>query len=155
MGYLLNCARCEATTWAANIVDLIDQHTGSRGVLRCVDCGRDGATIERTSDVQEPGETWRRWIRRVIRIKTAYRTYSPYVFVLHDAAGNAKPYGIHLQYYKDTRHLKHGRLKHGHGPGGGPVLTPAELLQLLVDLAAAGVLTARDLERTAQKIRAA
>ena len=37
-----------------------------------------------SSPLQEKGEIWERWIKGIIRIKTDYETYSPYIFLTAD-----------------------------------------------------------------------
>jgi hypothetical protein len=133
-------------------VDLIQEHTSEQGKMRCSRCGRASAYIKRESALQEKGEVWHRCIKGVIPITTEFPTYTPYVFLTAESETD-KPSGIHFNYYKDTR--PGGRLKHGHGPGGAPVFSHAELLQLLVKLGRAGFIHAKDLEKTAREIRTA
>ncbi len=117
MGYLLACAErgCGQKTWVGNIVNLIDGHTQESGWLRCAECG-GRAHIHRESDLQEGGK-WPRWIKGIIKIPTGVKTWAPYVFLLSDTESGPVS-AVHFGYYKDTR-PQGGRLKHGHGPGGG------------------------------------
>jgi hypothetical protein len=113
----------------------------------------DHAYVKRESALQEKGKVWRRRIRAVISITTDFPTYTPYVFLTAETE-TGEPSGVHFNYYKDTRRRAGGRLKHGHGPGGAPVFSRAELLQLLVKLGRARFIKAADLERAAHEIRA-
>ena len=149
MGYVMECS-CGHQTGAANIVDLIRSHTDPQGWLVCGQCNRPGAYIQRRSELQE-GELWERCIKGAIPVETDYPTYTPYVF-LTAASPTDEPTGVHFNYYKDTR-SDGGRLKHGHGPGGAPVLSLDELLQLLRKLGRARFLTPEHLEQVASEIR--
>jgi microsomal dipeptidase-like Zn-dependent dipeptidase len=71
---------------------------------------------------------------------------------LNSATPEGEVRGIHFNYFKDTR-PQGGSLKHGHGPGGAPVVSKDELLSLIVDLSQHGVITAEDVEDVAQRIR--
>jgi hypothetical protein len=88
--------------------------------------------IYRSSDTQE-GETWERWIKGVIRIDSGQPTYCPYIFLTADTEDGPIT-GLHFNYYKDTRALPNGKLKHGHGPGGAPVLDVDDLFTILRQL---------------------
>jgi hypothetical protein len=153
MAYPIDCADCKGQTWAANIVDLIQHHTSPRGSITCSLCGHDHAYIKRESTLQEEGEVWQRCIRAAIPITTDYPTYTPYVFLTAESE-SGEPSGVHFNYYKDTRSAG-GRLKHGHGPGGAPLFSHAELLQLLLKLGGAGFISPEDLEGTARALREA
>jgi len=147
MGYQIICTnpKCKQLTWANNIIDLIEKHTDERGRIKCTECGSANAHVFKESRLQEKGETWRRYIRGVITIKTEYKTYTPYIF-LTSQTETGEIDGIHFNYYKDTRRKKGGRLKHGHGPGGAPVLTKDELFQLLKKLINYGCLTKKEIQ---------
>src|SRR5438046_2980936 len=106
MAYKLTCSTCnDQVTIAPEIVTLIENHTdgtfGSNGGTLRGACGH-AAHIVKKSDLQERGQTWNRYITAVIRIKTKQRTDSPYVFLVADDK-SGKPYGVHFNYYKDTR----------------------------------------------------
>jgi len=145
--YPISCPECKQDSWASDIVDLITRFSTSDGTLRCPHCGAGGASIYRESALQEKGEQWRRWIKGVIRIDSDAPTYCPYVFLTAQEEG-APVDGLHFNYYKDTR-SSGGRLKHGHGPGGAPVLTPRELMRLVERLIRIGVFSTKDVERLA------
>jgi hypothetical protein len=145
MPYEIKCNDCGKRTKASQIVDLITKHVNESGRFVCKECSSTDTYIYKSSVLQENGETWERWIRGIIQIQTDYETYSPYVFLT--ASGEQEdPDGIHFNYYKDTRSQKGGRLKHGHGPGGAPVLSKDEYLQLTRRLLELGVLTKEDIE---------
>lgn len=130
-GYLIKCGskKCGEQTWAANIVDLINEHTEKNGKIQCTACGGLKASVNRESVLQEKGETWSRYIQGVIPIKTGHETYTPYV-LLTAQSENGQLDGIHFNYFKDTRNEEGGSLKHGHGPEGAPVFSKQELFQL-------------------------
>jgi DNA-directed RNA polymerase subunit RPC12/RpoP len=80
MGYLIKCNSCKQDTWASNIVDLVNEHTEKNGKIKCTACGSPNASIYQKSKLQEKDETWERYIKGVIPIKTEFETYTPYVF---------------------------------------------------------------------------
>ncbi|HWP90817.1 MAG TPA: hypothetical protein VNN20_01270 [Thermodesulfobacteriota bacterium] len=136
---------CQERTWANDIVDLIDNHTDTRGRLKCSKCGISDAYIYRKSNLQEKDKVFERWIKGVIRITTPYQTYSPYVYLISDEE-NGDITGIHFNYYKDARSKPGGKLKHGHGPGGVPVLSQKELLDLIEKLISFCCLSVQDIK---------
>ena len=79
----------------------------------------------------------------MVRITTDFETYCPYVFLTAQEK-DGEVDGIHFNYYKDTR-PGGGKLKHGHGPGGAPVFSKSELLQLLKKLITYGCFSSEDL----------
>ena len=78
-------------------------------------------------------------------------TYQPYVFLTTGELGGPVS-GVHFGYYKDLT-KQNGKLKHGHGPGGAPVLNKQMLLRLLRRLGDYGVVTADELENVAADLR--
>lgn len=149
MSYLIECTKCTVKTKAYNIVDLIENYTDHKfgingGNIKCCVCGHN-AYIFRESNLQEGGEPWQRLIRGVIRIPSEVSTYHPYVF-LYTEKNDETNVSIHFSYYKDTRSEPEGKLKHGHGPGGGPVFTPRELVSLIEMLIQFGYLSGIDVE---------
>ena len=106
----------------------------------CSNCSGTDTFIHRISNLQEgPDEQWERWIKGVIRIDSEIETYSPYIFLTADSEDGAVT-GLHFHYYKDTRHQPNGRLKHGHGPGGPPVLKTDDIFNILEHLVRRGIL---------------
>lgn len=150
MGYLIKCNSCKQDTWASNIVDLVNEHTEKNGKIKCTTCGSPNASIYQKSKLLEEGETWERYIKGVIPIKTDFETYTPYVFLTAQTE-DGEIDGIHLNYYKDTR-KDGGKLKHGHGPGGAPVFSKDELFQLLEKLVTYGVFNRQDFVNFIEKI---
>ena len=140
MGYDVKCRACDAHTWAGNVVDLFSSHTNENGRFVCSKCSGIDTFIYRISDLQEgPEEKWERWIKGVIRIDSGIPTYSPYIFLTADSEGGSVT-GLHFHYYKDTRDQPGGRLKHGHGPGGPPVLGINDLFLIIEYLVVHGIL---------------
>lgn len=130
MGWSIQCndSNCKGYTWATNIVDLIDNHTDVNGWFVCEHCGGSGF-IEKPFDLQEPGHTWKPYLRGAIRLGVPNDTYQPFVFMV-SCEPNGKADDIWFSYYKDLRESG-GRLKLGYGPGGPPVLGTEQLLALL------------------------
>lgn len=139
MAYDIQCRRCRQYTYASNIVDLLKKHTNVKDKFVCQYCQSDDTFIYRKSNLQEDGEIWERWIKSVIQIDTGIETYSPYIFLTADSE-EAQPNGLHFHYYKDTRSKPNGRLKHGHGPGGPPVLDIENLFTILEHLVTSNIL---------------
>jgi hypothetical protein len=133
MGWEIQCndTSCKASTWAANIVDLIDNHTDEHGWFVCDQCGGSGF-IKKKFDLQEPGHTWKPFLRGVIRLGDQGDTYQPFVFMV-SYEPDRKANDIWFSYYKALRKTG-SRLKVGYGPGGPPVLGTEQLLSLLLRL---------------------
>ena len=92
---------------------------------------------------------WTRWIKGVIPIEKA--SYFPYVFLTADSEdGPVK--GLHFHYYKDTRPTG-GKLKHGHGPGGPPVLGVKDVFVIVKHLLNCGILNAEDVRREMEDLQ--
>jgi hypothetical protein len=150
MAYDIKCRTCGAITWPGNIVDLFQDCTNDKGRFVCSECGSVDTFIYRTSDTQE-GETWERWIKGVMRIDTGIPTYSPYIFLTSDAE-DAPINGLHFNYYKDTRAMPNGKLKHGHGPGGAPVLHVDDLFTILRQLVSDEIVSKERLSQFASSL---
>jgi hypothetical protein len=142
-GYTVSCDSCKQETWAANIVDLIDNHLDKYHMLKCINCGSSGAYIYKESETQSDEGTWERWIKGVIRIDYQGEgkdlTYHPYVFLHSHDGPLGKINAVQISYYKDHRAIG-GSLKHGHGPGGTPVLDISDLTTILQKLTELGQL---------------
>jgi len=149
--YEITCNDCAQKSWAREIVDLIANHSDKRGHLVCSHCKSTNAFIFRESKLQEIGEKWSRYIKAVIPIETGVATYTPYVFLTTEDK-NGDITGVHFHYFKDTR-AAGGRLKHGHGPGGPPVLSKEEIFQLIRKLCAFGYVTSSDLESLLSELK--
>ena len=151
MSYDIQCRKCKEHTWAGNIVDLLKEHTDEKGRFFCEHCQGTDTFIYRESQLQEEGEVWERWIKGVIQIDSGIKTYSPYIFLTADSEGG-RPTGLHFHYYKDTRSHSKGRLKHGHGPGGPPVLRKNDLFIIIDHLVALGVLSKEKVKSFAARL---
>ena len=141
MGWNINCYKCgENTSYAQNIVDLIDNHTDSSfsngGFIKCSYCGSK-AYIHEPRKLQEGGK-WDRHILAVIRVASSegFGFLKHYAY-LSSNTKNGEIDGVEISYYKDLRKEK-GRLKHGHGPGGPASLTKIEFLSFLRELSKIG-----------------
>ncbi|MCX7817317.1 MAG: hypothetical protein N2317_07395 [Syntrophales bacterium] len=139
MGWSIQCNNpdCKEYTWASNIVDLIDNHTDSQGWFVCGRCGASGF-IKKSFDLQEPGETWKPYLRGAIRLGDPEETYQPFVFMV-SYEPNGTVNDLWFSYYKDLRETG-GRLKLGYGPGGPPVLGTEQILFLLKTLTKLGLI---------------
>ena len=151
MGYEITCRKCREVTWANNIVNLISEHINPIGALICHKCGANDAFIYKINTVQEEGEVFERWIKAVITIDTGIDTYSPYIFVTSDTEGGDLS-GLHIHYYKDTRPYPNGKLKHGHGPGGPPILCKGDMFTIITHLIRLGALTKAEVQEFANKL---
>lgn len=130
MGWTIKCTdnKCTKDSWASNIVDLIQNHCDKNGWFLCSHCKKKGY-IEKRYDLQEPGETWKPYLRGVIQLGDPDDTYQPFVFLV-SYSPTEEPNDIWFSYYKDTRPMG-GRLKLGYGPGGPPVLGTDQLILLI------------------------
>lgn len=157
MSYSIKCRDCGKTTIAGNIVCLLrfrENHTDSAGRIKCKECSSTNAHIPFKSRLQEKDKIWERYTQAIVKIETGVETYTPYV-LLNSSTPDGEIRGIHFNYFnyfKDTR-TQGGSLRHGHGPGGAPVLNKKELFNLLVSLSEHGVITAEDMDDTARRIR--
>lgn len=139
MPYTIKCAdtNCDRETWAANIVDLINEHRDENGWFIC-SCGHKGY-IEKSFPLQEEGEVWEPFLQGIITLGDEGDTYQPFVFKV-SCSPSAKVDSLWFSYYKDLREVG-GRLKLGYGPGGPPVLHKDTLKELIKELIKLDVLT--------------
>ena len=144
MGWLIKCnSKCGKETWAGNIDELIKNHRDSNGWFLC-QCGKHGH-IEKSFDLQEPGETWEPFLRGIIPLGSENDTYQPFVFLVsYEPDGPVND--IWFSYYKDTRSTG-GRLKLGYGPGGPPVLGKEQVLQMMRQMKFIGCLTQEEIDK--------
>lgn len=144
MGWLIKCnSKCGAETWVKNIDELIRNHRDSNGWFLCR-CGKYGH-IEKSFNLQEPGETWKPFLRGIIPLGSNDDTYQPFVFLVsYEPDGPVND--IWFSYYKDTR-SSGGRLKLGYGPGGPPVLGKGQVLQMLRQMRSIGCLSQEEIDR--------
>lgn len=141
MGYTIQCDVCKKSSWASNIVELIDDHLDENQMLKCTNCGASGAYIYKVSKTQE-GMEWERWIKGIIRIdyhEEEIENYHPYVFLITHQGTQGKIDSVQISYYKDLR-KGGGNLKHGHGPGGTPVLDVKDIKNIFDRLTKLGVI---------------
>lgn len=151
MAYQIQCRSCKKYTWAGNIVDLLKEHTNDIGFFVCANCGSTDTYIYRKSSLQEKGEVWERWIKGVIQIDSGIETYCPYIFLTADSEEDG-PTGLHFHYYKDTR-AQGGNLKHGHGPGGPPVLAIKDIFIVLEHLLSIGIISVYDIQNFIERLK--
>lgn len=155
MPYEINCRDCKQLTWASNIDDLIKEHIDSNGRFLCSRCDSINTFIYRESKLQERDENgepdiWQRWIKGIICIDSGIETFSPYIFITAESE-EGEATGLHFHYYKDTR-SQGGRLKHGHGPGGPPVLGINDLFFIIQHLVSIGALSKAEIEKFVNKL---
>ena len=138
--WLIHCSHCKRKTNPGNIVGLMD-YLDDRGLFLCKHCGQNG-NIEKKFTLQEKNlGQWTPYLKGVIRPAglDVANTYQPFAFLVSYSPG-AIPEDIWFCYYKDTRGERDekgnetGRLKMGHGPGGPPVFSIKELLNLVEQL---------------------
>ncbi len=146
MGWNIQCnnSKCNKQTYAVNIVDLIDKHTDSQGWFVCEQCKKTGY-IEKSFELQEPGEKWEPFLRGVLRLGKPGDTYQPFVFLVSYSA-KGKSTGIWFSYYKDLR-SSGGKLKLGYGPGGPPVLDTKQITSLLQHLLNQGLMNKNSIDK--------
>jgi hypothetical protein len=151
MSYEIACRSCHKESRASEIVELIQDHTNEIGKFLCSHCGSTDTYIYRESNLQEKGLKWKRWIKGIIVVGSDEPTYVPYIF-LTASAEDAMPNGLHFHYYKDTRSHPGGKLKHGHGPGGPPVLEKTDLFKILERLTTTGMISRDDIKQFAARL---
>ncbi len=149
MGWNIKCtdSSCGQQSWADNIVDLVANHRDDKGWFLC-SCGKHGY-IEKSFELQEPGEVWEPYLRGVIPLGESGDTYQPFVFLV-SYQPSSEVTDIWFSYYKDLRDSG-GRLKLGYGPGGPPVLGKASFLSLLSQLVATQCLTKQEVVSAVEK----
>lgn len=131
MGWTIKCHddKCNQETWATNIVDLIQNHRDESGWFLCSSCNGHGY-IKKSFSLQEHGQTWNPFLRGIITLGVPGDTYQPFVFIVSNTP-EEDPDDFWFSYYKDTRKQEGGRLKLGYGPGGPPVLSTEQIIQLM------------------------
>ena len=133
MPWDIQCNRCDQSTRAREIADLICNHRDKElGFFLCSACGSPGH-IERRYKVQDPEESpWEPFLRGALLPKADRYgpSYQPFVFMV-SGAPDGPIESAWFCYYKDLRKKKDGRLKMGHGPGGPPVFDFEDIEDLL------------------------
>jgi len=144
MAWMIKCinTQCGKETWADNIVTLISDHRDNNGWFKC-QCGKQGY-IEKSFKMQEPGETWKPFLRGIMPLGNKNEVYQPFVFLVSYNSPFDPVSDIWFSYYKDLRSTG-GRLKLGYGPGGPPTLDKKMLLQLMLELRNIGFVSASEL----------
>ena len=157
MSYTISCYNksCGKSTWASNIIDLIENHTDNifgkdGGMIQCTECGKTKAYILTNYKLQEGGH-WTHYRRGVIRIPSWEDFYNPYAILTSEKL-DGKIDGVMPNYYKDLR-PKGGKLKHGSGPGGPPAFGRNEMMDLIEKITNSGFLSVKDLERLVKKLQ--
>jgi hypothetical protein len=143
-GIVVKCTKgCKEDLWVGNIIELLKSRA-SRGFFKCP-CGHDGY-VEKSFNTQE-GEVWAPFLRGAISLGRRGDFYQPFVYLVSHKPDAAIEDECELwfAYYKDMR-AAGGRLKLGYGPGGPPVVDAQDLLRLLSQLVAIGVLSLSDVE---------
>lgn len=145
MGFEIKCP-CGESTWAKEILDLLQNHTDpATGRLLCSHCGKPHGRVEQVEELQEGG-TWKYWVVGAMPLASPDRYHRPYLRLVAETPDGG-PSMVQFSYYKDTRDLPGGRLKHGHGPGGPTVLAEQALIKAIVLLAESGVVSRERLLR--------
>ena len=153
MKWPIECGDCGQITLVPDIVELIDHHLDGHGRILCGHCGNPGY-IGKTFEIQKNDTPYLKpYIRGIIpgpakRDRTG--TYRSLTF-LASSAPDQEPQELWLSSIEDTR-SEGGRLKMGHGPGGPPVFTVEEALDLIAQMVRRGCL---DQDKAVDAIRAA
>ena len=144
MGWLIECnnPECGEKTWATQIDDLMRHHRNGDGRFRCSACRGSGRIRKEHQNMQSRNEA--PWCPQLVgAIQPDWFDanpncfYQPFAFVLETEEDGP---GVWMRYYKDTRNEPGGRLKFGDGPGGGPVFSPMDLVDLVAKLTKLGLL---------------
>ena len=148
MGYWIECAHgCEDEgVWAENIVDLLDNHRDGEGWFEC-SCKERGY-IYRSYKLQE-GKRFEPILKGAIRLGSPDDIYQPFMFLAGDKADYDVDF-IWVSYYKDLR--PDGKLKHGSGPGGPPVLAKGEILEIVSQLILKGYIEPDEVKEMLDRI---
>ena len=144
MAWPIDCEHCGLVSIAPNIVELINHYLDDQGRILCGHCRKPGY-IEKSFELQEEdAPPWKPYLRAIIRpadyANAPTSTYQPFAFLVSYARDKA-PEDVWFCYYKDTR-AQGGLLKMGHGPGGPPVFTAEEVLDLIAQMVKCGCLDA-------------
>jgi hypothetical protein len=138
MSWIIQCCdpKCGQTNRAENVVELINAFCDADGWFICQACEKTSGYIAKEFRMQElDREPWRPLLRGLVQLvdngnDDPESEYRPFVFLAtYDKPTNPIA-DFWFCYYKDTR-AKGGNLKLGHGPGGPPVLSAKQILQLI------------------------
>lgn len=111
--------RLRASLFINGFQRTISNHIDNNFMLRCIRCGSNNAHIYKSSKTQNSDGKWERWIKGVFHYGND--DYHPYVFLISHNNPDSEIDSIQINYYKDYS-KRGGSLKHGHGPGGTPVV---------------------------------
>lgn len=149
MAWQIDCGnpQCQQTSWAGNIVEVIQDFCGEDGILVCPYRKKPSGFVRKSFNLQEEGEIWEPILRGVIKLGADGDTYQPFVYLAcyeqtHNEVTSSTAIidlpitDLWFSYYKDLRgHVREdgspGRLKMGYGPGGPPVIGVPQLIELL------------------------
>jgi hypothetical protein len=120
MSYKVTCSICNKATVANNIVTLINRHIGLDFMLKCVECGASNSYIHLNSNTQNNDGEWERWVKGVYHFGND--EFHSYAFLISHKGPTSNVDAVQISYFKDYR-KDGGSLKHGHGPGGTPVIS--------------------------------
>ena len=147
MAWIIKCGdeKCgdgkrRSETWTQNIDDLKRNHCDTQGWFLCGKCGSRGY-IPKQFKIQEGGE-WKPYLKGIIQPRQydCDAVYQPFAFLV-SSSPEAPPEDVWFAYYKDLR-TQGGRLKMGYGPGGPPVFSAEEVLDLVAQMVKRGCLDA-------------
>ena len=152
MKWPIECGDCGQITLVPDIVELISHHLDGQGRILCGHC-RNPGYIQKTFEIQKNDTPHLKPYIRVIIPGPAKRdrtgTYRSLTF-LASSAPDQEPQELWLSSIEDTR-SDGGRLKMGHGPGGPPVFTTEEVIDLVAQMVRCGCL---DVDKAVDAIRA-
>ena len=155
----IQCANneCGEVTSPVNIADLLkgNGYRDDQGWFLCGTCGSSGYILKQFK-LQEGGE-WKPYLRGLIQpplYGDKEGGYQPFAFLV-SYSPEASPEDVWFAYYKDMR-KQGGRLKMGYGPGGPPVFSVEDVLDLVSQMVRRGCLDAgavkNELESIAKKL---
>ncbi|WP_423907241.1 hypothetical protein [Candidatus Spongiihabitans sp.] len=130
MSYKIKCNDCGETTNGGNIVTLLNKHRHPDWLFKCGKCNVGKGCIKKTLNEQE-GTKITVYLVGILKVG-GHGNFQPYAFLCAKSC-TAEPHAVLFGYYKDLR-TKGGKLKHGHGPGGAPMISFASLKRLVDEI---------------------
>ena len=145
-------SECGKVTTPENIADLMKSkgYRDDHGWFVCSACGSSGY-IRKQFRLQE-GDEWEPYLKGIIQppvYSNQEGGYQPFAFLV-SYSPDTPPEDVWFAYYKDLR-KQDGRLKMGYGPGGPPVFSAEDVLDLVAQMVTLGCL---DADRAVATIRA-
>jgi hypothetical protein len=133
MSFRLTCnnRKCHSSQRAKNIVDLISNYVGNDHFFKCPECSHN-MYIEKSFYLQEPGTTWKPYLRGIVELGIAGHSYRPFIFLVSRKPNN-RISSCWFSYFKDLR-KSGGKLKLGYGPGGPPNLRMKQIKKMVKEL---------------------